>query len=326
MITAPNTIINRSNGSIESTKFLVKSHSIGSNIFLGVSSEGKYCVFVLSQASIEGPVVSTKQVSFKEGGKYTIKYQNGEANFGTYDSLMCDSNNADEQRIFKNLLGSYLSDVDLNYLPKVPLKKFFHTIIDLFATKQTKDLKNVRIGLWGELFFMRTIFGYPTWLNHWHSDIDNTFDFSSGNHRIEIKTTTTEPRIHYFSHQQLFSANNFNISIVSISVQESNQGISLQELISECRLQVGSLQNIIKLEKAIIHAGMMGDNEAGPSFDIFSAKEKLLIFGSSEIPHFMLPEPQGIIQTKYKINLEYSTPILDSNVLSYLSIWNESGI
>jgi hypothetical protein len=190
----------------------------------------------------------------------------------------------------------------------------------LFAIDPARDLKAERQGLWGELFLMRQIRGFQFWAPFWHSEVRQLFDFSTPNKHLEVKTTIENNRIHHFSHRQLYPLQGEEIIVASLLVIEDDKGLSLRELIDDCRSVLLQTSYYLKLENAVRHAGMEDSSEIGPKFDPADAQLKLGWFHSVDIPHFRVPEPPGVSQTSYRVDLS-EAPQLDNDELN---IWFDS--
>ena len=286
------------------TKFYVREFQEQKGIYFGKSVKNFYCVFFPSESLINKPTLSTKKVSYKEGGEYKIIQRNELISEGKFDSLLCTSSNELEQEIFITLVKSYISDIK-NFFEEYPSpKQFFKILIELFTIDSQKNKFERQLGLWGELFFMKSFVGFKYWIKYWHNDVDSKFDFSNNNNHIEVKITTLDERIHYFNHKQLYNPDR-NIFIVSIMGKDGEKRISLNDLISECRKSISSFQDELKLERAIFHCGLLDPDDNGPSYDENLSKDSILSTKAENIPHFLSPEPIGVLQTHYRVDLGF---------------------
>lgn len=98
------------------------------------------------------------------------------------------------------------------------------------------------------------------------------FDFSNERRRVEVKTTLGGPRIHRFSHRQIYALPGEEIVIVSLILREEDAGLSLNQLITEARSAIKETPFFITLERAVRRAGMDLQTETGPAFDAEEAR------------------------------------------------------
>lgn len=96
-------------------------------------------------------------------------------------------------------------------------------LITIFSALVTPPVKKMQ-GLWGELLVIEQSKYPETLVNAWHSSLNAKFDFTLGRDKIEVKTTSSENRIHHFSIDQLNPSPSSRLLIASITVRESGEG------------------------------------------------------------------------------------------------------
>jgi hypothetical protein len=197
------------------------------------------------------------------------------------------------------------------------MSEFFRALVRLFAIPAARDLGSERQGLWGELFTMRSLLGYAFWAPYWHTEPNRRFDFSANGKRVEVKTTSGGPRVHHFAHRQAFALAGEKIVIASLIVSPDDVGLTLRDLVEECRQAIAGTPEFLRLERVVRRAGMDDPAEIGPAFDTAGALASLAWFDSVEIPHFQVPEPPGVSDTRYRVDLS-TAPRLE---LDYISTW-----
>jgi hypothetical protein len=111
------------------------------------------------------------------------------------------------------------------------------------------------------------------------------------------------------------------IVIASLLLREDEAGVSLQELINECRVALWSSPFYLNLEKAVRHAGMEDSSQTGPAFDAVEAERALAWFRSTDAPHFRMPEPPGVSETRYKVDLTGAPRLELSELEAWLNTW-----
>jgi hypothetical protein len=264
----------------------------------------------------------TAHVSLQLGLEYDLATGDSTSNRGLFHSLRCETTEKAEVDTFLVLIEALLVHNKDQLLTSETMASFFRSMVRLFSVGPAKDLESDRQGLWGELFVMRQVRGFEFWAPFWHSETTRRFDFSALGRRVEVKTSTATERVHHFSHRQIYASEGEEIFIASMLLREEGAGLSLRNLIDECRTSLRNSPFYLKLEKAVRHAGMEASSEIGPIFDANEAETELAWFKATDAPHFRVPEPTGVSETRYKVDLS-TAPRLDSEELEdWLNSWS----
>ena len=289
--------------------------------FLGVDVNDYPVLFVLAHEKSIEPPLRTNKVSLHIGQRYSL------AGIGEYPTaellhaLRCETSDPGDVASFLLLVEAFLAHQDADGIDRHALTSFFRSMVRLFAIDAAKDIQTERLGLWGELFVMSRVYGFPFWAPFWHSEVERRFDFSFGRNRVEVKITTRSERTHHFSHRQVFALPDEEIVVASIVAAEDDSGLSLRQLIEDCRKTLIGTPYYLKLEKAVRQAGMESSTESGPVIDAIEAEENLAWFRSMEIPHFRVPEPAGVTETRYKVDLSTAPRIRATELEEWLRPW-----
>lgn len=110
---------------------------------------------------------------------------------------------------------------------------FFDSLVSLFQLPREQHYKNL-IGLMGELLFIEYIFNeYGLDISsYWHTEGSSSqLDFVSPTVNFEVKTTSSDSSRFTIKHNQLFG-NPGQTYLVAVSLEESNAGRSLENVIS----------------------------------------------------------------------------------------------
>ena len=110
---------------------------------------------------------------------------------------------------------------------------FFDSLVSLFQLPREQHYKNL-IGLMGELLFIEYIFNeYELDISsYWHTEGSSSqLDFVSPTVNFEVKTTSSDSLRFTIKHNQLFG-NTGQTYLVAVSLEESNAGRSLENVIS----------------------------------------------------------------------------------------------
>ncbi len=289
--------------------------------YLGIDVDGRPCLFVRTEKMSREPPMRTAHVSLQLSQEYDLAISDSSLSRELFHSLRCETSEKVEVDTFLVLVEAFLARNKNQPLVADTLTSFFRSMVRLFSVGPARDLESERQGLWGELFVMSQVRGFEFWAPFWHSETTRRFDFSALGRRVEVKTTTGAERIHHFSHRQIYALEGEEIVIASLLLREEDAGLSLRDLINECRTLLQRSPFYLKLEKAVRQAGMEASSEIGPIFDAKEAEKNLAWFKSTDAPHFRVPEPVGVSETRYKVNLS-TAPRLDSKELEdWLDSW-----
>lgn len=291
------------------------------DVYIGVDTAGHPCLFVRANDVCHEPSLRTAHVSLRFSQQYHLAEREGPVNRGLFNSLHCESILSPDVDTFLVLIEAFLARHEGQPVVGDSLTTFFRSMLRLFTVNPAKDLEHERLGLWGELFIMSRVRGFQFWASFWHSETTRRFDFSTPNHRVEVKTTLGTERIHHFSHRQIYAQEGEEILIASLLVRKEDSGLSLRNLIDECREVLLGSPHSLKLERAVRSAGMEDPSEIGPVFDPAEAERSLAWFRSTDAPHFRMPEPPGVSETRYKVDLSMAPRIELEEVDVWLDSW-----
>ncbi len=169
---------------------------------------------------------------------------------------------------------------------------------------------------------MSRVRGFRFWAPFWHSEVTRHFDFSCGRNRVEVKITTRQERMHHFSHRQIYAIEGEEIVVASIVAAEDDSGLSLRKLIDDRRRALLGTPDYLKLEKAVHQAGMESSTETGPVIGAAEAEENLGWFRSVDIPHFRVPEPAGVTETRYRVDRSSAPRVTAVEFDEWLRLWS----
>ena len=289
--------------------------------YLGVDQAGRPWLFLRVRESGHDVPLRTAQITLFPAQEYSISFTDAGTQTEVLHALKCDASNPTDVGNFLVLVEAFLANNKGKHIDDEALSSFFRSMVRLFTIEPARDLKAERQGLWGELFFMRQTKGYGFWAPFWHSEITRMFDFSSLGNRVEVKTTIGSQRVHHFSHRQVYALEGEEIVIASLLLREDDAGLTLQELVEECRTSLLGTQYYLKLEKAVRRAGMDDPSIAGPAYDARQASDSLALFRSTEVPHFRVLEPPGVSETHYKVDLSLAPNFSREEIDAWLNVW-----
>ncbi len=292
------------------------------NVLLGIDTTEHPVLFVLAEAGAVEPPLRTDKVSLHIGQSYSLAGIDDSPKVELLHALRCETSDPADVETFLLLAEAFLARHEDSGANRQSLTSFFRSMVRLFAVTPAKDLQAERRGLWGELFMMSRVRGFQFWAPFWHSEVTRRFDFSLERNRVEVKITTRADRTHHFSHRQIYALEGEEIVIASLVASEDDSGLSLRQLIEDCRSALLGTPDYLKLEKAVRQAGMESSTELGPVIGVAEAEESLAWFRSSDVPHFRVPEPPGVTDTRYRVDLSTAPKLTAVELDEWLSLWS----
>ena len=294
------------------------------NVFLGIDIAGHPGLFVQANEGALEPPLRTAKVSLQLGQHYRLAAIGESPRSELLHALRCEASEAAEVDTFLILVEAFLARYVGQHVDERALTSFFRSMVRLFAVVPAKDLQSERQGLWGELFVMSRERGLAFWAPFWHNETTRRFDFSTLSKKVEVKTALGTERIHHFSHRQIYALQGEEIVIASMLLREEDAGLSLRQLIQLARQALSVTEHYLKLEGSVRRAGMESTDDEGPVYDSHEAEHTLSWFRSTEAPHFCMPEPPGVSQTHYRVDLSTAPQIQKRELSDWLDSWSMS--
>lgn len=288
---------------------------------LGVDVAGHPILFVRADQGVLEPPLRTARISLQIGQWYSIGGPGAAHGSELLHALFCEASDVQEVDTFLVLAEAFLARHAVGRVDKDALTLFFRSMVRLFALTPARDLQSERQGLWGELFLMSRVRGFDFWATFWHSETTRRFDFSTQDKRVEVKTVVGSERIHHFSHRQIFALDGEDIVIASLLLREEDAGLSLRDLIHQAREALRGSEHYIKLERAIRRAGMESGRDIGPAYDATEAEQALAWYQSADAPHFRMPEPPGVSNAQYRVDLSTAPRLTPDELREWLNLW-----
>jgi hypothetical protein len=289
--------------------------------YLAVNSSAYPSLIIESTERFGGPPLKAAKVCYRPSQQINITINGLPPLAKNFHVLICESADAVDTNNFLVLVDAFLATMTGQQVSGTELSLFFKSMVRLFGTKPAGDIESRRQGLWGELFLMREFRGFAYWAPFWHGSVTDLFDFSNNQMHVEVKAAIGKQRIHHFAHKQIWEEVGHKILIASLMLTPDQSGLSLRELINDCRKILHGSPDYLKLEFAVRHAGMEDETIIGPQFNEDLAKQDLLWFKATDAPHFKVPEPCGVSETSYKVDLTNAFPVAKKELNTWLSNW-----
>lgn len=243
--------------------------------------------------------------------------------------FVCSINGAKQ---YKNLSLYILNNVDLKIqelfvrlcfsmmdgLNEEQMIRNFFNLKDLFMSQKKPSLIELQ-GMFGELFciyHLKTNYGLDI-SSYYQKEEKRKFDFSiTDRKKIEIKTTLKPERIHHFLHQQL-DTERFDIKIISLKLQKDDCGMSLLDLIYECK-DIFSNYLFIILYIEIMTKNIDDSDLDSIKFNIEYAKNNLKIFNGTDVPRIKEKDINGVFNVEYDVDLENVQHISKTKLIDWV--------
>ena len=233
-----------------------------------------------------------------------ISSRDGSRIGGRFSIIRCLSNERALHEYFLLTMNAIISSLptkpDISSLSKAVenLTELFH----LLLKAPTRPLQ----GLWAELFLIIQSANPTFMIKAWHIDADERFDFSFGDQRIEVKSSSNRNRQHHFSFEQAYPPEGTKVLIVSIFLERSTNGLALGELWDKARdIAVQDPESLIKIEKICLEAlGNTWLSARAKCFDQFLATHSLKFYFTDDIPRISPELPEGVSEIRFRSNLD----------------------
>lgn len=220
-------------------------------------------------------------------------------------------------------LQSYFIEIFAMMLIKMPhrptkqeLSIEVERLVTIFSALTSTPRKKIQ-GLWAELLVIEKSLDPYTLLNAWHSIPFSKYDFTLGRDKIEVKSTSSEERVHRFSLDQLNPSPNSRLLIASITVRESGQsinGLSVRDLYDRICNRLSNIEAKIRLY-TIIAQTLANDIDKIDSvfFDYVTASDTLAYYDYQTIPRILKKDvPPSISDVKFVCNITKLKDIMTS--------------
>jgi hypothetical protein len=179
----------------------------------------------------------------------------------------------------------------------------------LFANRLKFELSDSTVtGLFGELLVILASKDYPLAVSFWHSNVDDKFDFSGSNFRLEVKSTTTGVRNHNFSSHQIPGNVPEKTFVASVQIVRVENGSTLKDLLNLLRPKLEQSQNAKITDILYRTLGVPVELVSEYQIDLEATLQDIKLLKSVDIPS---PEPtQGVISMNWLANLNDSPRLI----------------
>jgi hypothetical protein len=180
----------------------------------------------------------------------------------------------------------------------------------LFAAAARLDESAV-LGLWGELWALRTSSRPDALVAGWRGNDSGTFDFVVDDRLLEVKTTRV-PGVHKFSHSQLREPDECGV-LVSLVVEVGDQGTTLAEALDAVLARV---VDPVVVRSSLKARGLTMASLRESTMRIVLTK-KPAFYWLRDVPRVRLADA-GVTQLRYSVDLLGTPPIAEASLQAVL--------
>lgn len=262
---------------------------------LGVSSKGFPMFFVITSEN-QYPAFNIERefLNVQFDLPCTLVMENQETKDNKFTIITLKSTDEDLQFSFIEFFLLMLRKLFPRLAKKdlcIEIEKF----ITIFSALSKPPKKKIQ-GLWAELLIIEQSTNPSIMLEYWHTQPNSKYDFSNGRDKIEVKSTSSEERLHRFSLDQLNPSENSQLLIASVKVREcgkGNSGLSIFDLYNNILDRV--TDNELRMHCYTVIFETIGDNFSKAKkliFDHIEAIDSLRYYNYIDIPkidHSFIP-------------------------------------
>jgi len=229
--------------------------------------------------------------------------ENGSSKFDNFTVIVFRSEQLNLQSYF---LG--VAETLLQSLSKKPTQKevfeTFKNFIEIFRSLSDSPLKTLQ-GLWAELFLIDIAENTECLLNYWHNITEEKFDFNADLEKIEVKSSSSLDRIHFFSAEQLDPPQDKQILIASLFTKQTTNGKSITDLMQSIQSKVSETSLKEKLFSIVSKTlGNSFEQSIRIKYDYDLASNSLRFYRHQDISKIeRVNIPERVSEVKYKSDL-----------------------
>lgn len=185
----------------------------------------------------------------------------------------------------------------------VELSTLITSLEDYFKVSPEKNKREIQIGVFGELLTINYLYnaGYEDIVNKFHSNFYSKHDVEINDKvRLEIKSTTSEKRIHHFKHNQIMRKD-VDVILSSVLLEESKEGKTLKSMFEDVMNLFSNPDSKFALQKLMIKCGVAEEDE-GMSFSFEKALNEIKFFGADVLPKIPIESFEGVYNIEYDVD------------------------
>lgn len=224
---------------------------------------------------------------------------------------------SDNEQLQKMFVEVFL--MMLSLMPKKPSNSLIaskiESLLSIFSKLKRKPVHKLQ-GLWAELLMIEQSKNPVIIATAWHSQPESKYDFTMGRDKVEVKSTSSENRIHRFSLDQLNPSDSSRLLVCSTIVRESakdQNGLSVYDLYDRISMKISDSE--VRLHVYDVMMETMGSDfyvARKKYFDYSEACDSLCFFEHSDIPKIKKSYiPELVSEVRFSADLSHLTDARD---------------
>lgn len=280
---------------------------------IGISDEG-YPMFFIKCNDIDKSIdINLELISVLFSRNCSVKEKQQLSN-EIFTLIVLKTKDVDLQKYFIDVITLILSQIN-SFPSEKELYKEIKKVINLFSSLTLPPIKTIQ-GLWAELLIIDKSKNPEVLINAWHVSPNDKYDFNDGSDKLEVKSTSTQKRVHSFSSDQLCSNFNSQLIIASIFVIQSGIGLSVLDLRDRIMTKVKDFATQIRFNEIILKTvGCQYTSLSEMMFDYQLASDSISYFDSVNIPKISKESiPSEVTNLHYDCDLSNVAAIQLENI------------
>ncbi|MBX7259347.1 MAG: PD-(D/E)XK motif protein [Candidatus Hydrogenedentes bacterium] len=187
---------------------------------------------------------------------------------------------------------------------RVDVSKAIDGLVELFRAMKDLPRKSIQ-GLWAELFVIARAHDPGMLVKAWHATPGDRYDFSLGLQRVEVKSTASRLRRHYFTIEQLHPPRDTVLVVVSLFVERAGAGLSIVDLVDEIRSHLSGDVDLAHWVDRVVALTLGEDWRLAEDerFDNALAQSSLACYEPVAIPRLDAAVPLGVSEVRFRSDL-----------------------
>ena len=285
--------------------------------FVGIDGESNACLLIttIHQTTNFTPPIRLKNLEVQFELRCHVKNAHEAEHDGNFTVIRC--RDKEMARYFLFVADSLISVIGDHPSPN-SISKAVQKLASIFQKTRNSPTRTLT-GLFGELYILLRSKNTETALSAWRANDSAMFDFSYEDIRIDVKTTGSKSRSHYFSYEQCNPPHGTIAVVASLRAELNSTGMSFESIISQIEERIETNFSLVfKLHETI--ATTLGSNlseDLSQCFDLSIAKSSLLYYDLKSIPAIRIELPNGVGNVRFSSDLTASRPIAVKNLIEF---------
>lgn len=276
-----------------------------SSYFIGKDGDGHACLLVATMdrlARLQPPIrLESLDVQFEL--HCCLRKDREPEREGTFTVIRCRSPDRETIRYFLSVCDTILR---LGGDPPAAreIAGAISRLAAIFQKMQRPAARPVN-GLFGELYLLWRSTNPIRAITAWRNEDTARFDFSDGDIRLDVKTSSSRLRVHTFSYEQCNPPPGTIAVAASLLVERASGGVALRSIIDKIAARIAAHADLVLKLHEVIGAtlGASLAEALSTRFDVRLAKSSLRFFHLTDVPAIRGSIPAGVSDVHFRSDL-----------------------